>query len=256
MNMLHALIYGIVEGITEFLPISSTGHLMLTAKILQSGQTDFLKTFEVAIQCGAILAVVVLYWKTFIKSRAVWQRIMVAFIPTAIIGAVLYKVIKKVFLGSTDIVLWSLFIGGIALIVFEMFHKERGDALESIEAVTMRQAVIIGLFQSLAVVPGVSRAAATIVGGLCVGLRRKTIVEFSFLLAVPTMAAATALDLFKSAQSFTYDQAVFLSIGFIASFAVAVVAIRFLLAFIKRHNFIPFGVYRMVVAVIFWFFVR
>jgi undecaprenyl-diphosphatase len=168
----------------------------------------------------------------------------------------LYKVIKKVFLGSTDIVLWSLFIGGIALIVFEMFHRERGDALESIEAVTVRQAVIIGLFQSLAVVPGVSRAAATIVGGLCVGLRRKTIVEFSFLLAVPTMAAATALDLFKSAQSFTYDQAVFLSIGFIASFAVAVVAIRFLLAFIKRHNFIPFGVYRMVVAVIFWFFVR
>jgi undecaprenyl-diphosphatase len=256
MNMLHALIYGVVEGITEFLPISSTGHLMLTAKILQSGQTDFLKTFEVAIQCGAILAVVVLYWKTFIKSWAVWQRIMVAFIPTAIIGAVLYKVIKKVFLGSTDIVLWSLFIGGIALIVFEMFHRERGDALESIEAVTVRQAVIIGLFQSLAVVPGVSRAAATIVGGLCVGLRRKTIVEFSFLLAVPTMAAATALDLFKSAQSFTYDQAVFLSIGFIASFAVAVVAIRFLLAFIKRHNFIPFGVYRMVVAVIFWFFVR
>lgn len=256
MNMLHALIYGIVEGITEFLPVSSTGHLMLTARVLQSGQTDFLKTFEVAIQCGAILAVVVLYWKTFIKSWAVWQRILVAFIPTAVIGAVLYKIIKKVFLGNTDIVLWSLFLGGIALIVFEMFHKERADALESMEAVTMRQAVIIGLFQSLAVVPGVSRAAATIVGGLCVGLRRKTIVEFSFLLAVPTMAAATALDLFKNAKSFTADQAVFLAIGLVASFAVAVVAIRFLLAFIKRHNFIPFGVYRMVVAVLFWFFAR
>lgn len=256
MDIMHAVVLGIVEGITEFLPISSTGHLMLTGKILDIAQTEFFKSFEVAIQLGAILSVVVLYWNTVSKSIAVWVRIMAAFIPTAIVGALMYKVIKKLLLGNTDIVLWSLFIGGIVLIIFELVHKEDPKAVGSIESMTIPQAVIIGLWQSVSVVPGVSRAAATIVGGLFVGLRRKTIVEFSFLLAIPTMAAATFLDLFKSAHRFTSSQFLFLAVGFIVSFLVALAAIRFLVAFIKKHDFIPFGIYRVLVAVIFWFFIR
>ncbi|HRZ15026.1 MAG TPA: undecaprenyl-diphosphatase UppP [Candidatus Omnitrophota bacterium] len=256
MNVIHALIYGIVEGITEFLPVSSTGHLILTARLLHASQTEFLKTFEVVIQLGAILSVVALYGKTLLKSREVWKRILVAFVPTACIGALLYKVIKRVFLASDDIVLWSLLIGGIILIVFELLHREKPRAAEALTAISFKQAVIIGLFQSLAVIPGVSRAAATIVGGLCVGLKRKTIVEFSFLLAIPTMLAAAVLDLTKTAGTFTVEQAGFLATGFVVSFVVAIAAIRGLTAFIKKHNFIPFGIYRIAVALVFWWLVK
>jgi undecaprenyl-diphosphatase len=152
-------------------------------------------------------------------------------------------------------VLWSLFIGGLFLIIFELFYRQKEEAIEEISAISYRQALIVGLFQSVAMIPGVSRAAATIIGGLVVGLKRKTIVEFSFFLAIPTMLAATALDLFKSAQIFKLEQFVFLGEGFIVSFVVAIIAIKFLLVFIKRHSFISFGVYRIIIALVFWFIV-
>ena len=256
MNMLHAFIFGIVEGITEFLPISSTGHLMLTAKILQISQSEFVKSFEIAIQLGAILSVVVLYWQRLVRGFEIWKRLFVAFIPAALIGAVLYKTIKRYLMGSNNVVLWSLFLGGIFLIIFELLYREKPSAVDDLEAISYPKALIIGLFQSVAMIPGVSRAAATIIGGLVVGLKRKTIVEFSFLLAIPTMLAATALDLFKSADVFKPGQFVLLGVGFFVSFAVAIVAIKFLLAFIKRHNFISFGVYRIIVALAFWFIVK
>ncbi|MBP7215860.1 MAG: undecaprenyl-diphosphatase UppP [Candidatus Omnitrophica bacterium] len=256
MNFLHALIFGIVEGITEFLPISSTGHLMLTAKALGLAQTEFLKSFEIAIQLGAILAVVVLYRKKFLQGLQIWKTILVAFLPTAVIGFVLYKILKQYLLSNHSIVIWSLFIGGILLIIFELLYKEKKHCCDSIEAVSFRQAFFIGLFQSLAIIPGVSRAAATIIGGLTLGLKRKTIVEFSFLLAVPTMLAATIFDLSRSAHDFSVLQFSSLAIGFGVSFLVALTAIALLLRFIKNHSFILFGIYRIAIAVLCWFFLR
>lgn len=256
MNLLQVLIFGVVEGITEFLPVSSTGHLILTAHLLNFKQTEFLKSFEIAIQLGAILAVVVLYWKTLVKGGKIWKRIFVAFLPTACIGLILYKLIKKFLLGSNAVVLWSLFIGGILLIIFELFYREKTDAVDTMGQISYKQSFYIGLFQSIAMIPGISRSAATIIGGLSLGLKRRTIVEFSFLLAVPTMLAATALDLAKSANTFSASQFFLLFAGFGVSFAVAAAAIKLLLHFIKRHNFILFGVYRIGIAVLFWFVLK
>jgi undecaprenyl-diphosphatase len=256
MNILHVVIFGIVEGITEFLPISSTGHLMLTSKLLHLAQSEFMKSFEIAIQLGALLSVVVLYWPRLVKSCEIWKRLLVAFLPAALIGAVMYKLIKRYLLVNNGVVLWSLFLGGLFLIIFELIHREKENAVDDLSSVSYSQALIIGLFQSVAMVPGVSRAAATIIGGLVVGLKRKTIVEFSFLLAIPTMLAATVFDLVNSAQVFKPDQFLSLGIGFIVSFAVAIAAIKFLLSFIKRHSFIFFGIYRVVIASAFWFIVK
>lgn len=248
MIFFHSVILGIVEGITEFLPISSTGHLILTSKILRLETTDFLKSFEIAIQLGAILAVVFLYWRSFFVKFEVLKKVVVAFIPTALLGLIFYKIIKQFLLGSEQVVLWALFLGGIFLIIFEFFYREKQDAVENIEKISWRQAIVIGLFQSLAMVPGVSRSAATIIGGLALGLKRKTIVEFSFLLAVPTMAAATGLDLIKSGGTFSLDQFWVIAVGFVCSFITALIAIKFLLNFIKNHSFIAFGVYRVILA--------
>lgn len=242
----------LVEGITEFLPISSTGHLILTAQSLGLAQTDFLKTFEISIQLGAILSVVVLYWRQLLVDFRVLARVAAAFIPTAVLGLAFYKIIKNYLLTSSVIVLWSLLLGGLALIVFELVHKEKDDAIEDLGSIPFGTSLLIGLFQAVAMVPGVSRSAATIVGGLALGLKRKTIVEFSFLLAVPTMAAATGLDLMKNAGSFSASQMVFLSIGFVLSFISALAAVKFLLQFIKNHTFISFGVYRVALSIAFW----
>ncbi len=256
MSYTDALILGIVEGITEFLPISSTGHLMLAAHLLKLSQTEFLKSFEISIQLGAILSVVVLYARKFLLDMEVIKRILAAFIPTAILGLILYKIVKNVFLNSTSIVLWALLIGGILLIIFEKIHKEDEKAIEDIKTIPYSKAFLIGAFQSIAMVPGVSRAAATILGGLLLGLKRKTIVEFSFLLAVPTMLAATALDLYKNIDSFSSAQIDVLLIGAGVSFIVALLSIKFLLYFIKNHNFIGFGVYRILAALLFWIFLK
>ena len=254
MNTFHAFIFGIVEGLTEFLPISSTGHLILTEKLMGLVHNDFIGSFEIAIQLGAILAVVCLYWKKLVLDWEIMKRIAVAFIPTAILGLAFYKIIKKVLLGSENVVLWSLLVGGIIIIVFEMLHKERDSDIEEIKDLSFRKSFMIGVFQSFAMIPGVSRSAATIIGGLSLGLKRRTIVEFSFLLAVPTMAAATALDLIKSATSFTVTQLDLLAVGFVVSFFVAMVAIKFLLHFVKNHNFIVFGIYRIMIAGLFLIF--
>jgi undecaprenyl-diphosphatase len=151
-------------------------------------------------------------------------------------------------------VLWSLFLGGIFLIVFEIFHRHREEQIDDLASIPYPTALLIGLFQSVAMVPGVSRSAATIVGGLILGLKRRTIVEFSFLLAVPTMLAATCLDLYKNAGSFSVEQMGFLAVGFVVSFIAALVGIKFLLNFIKHHTFIPFGIYRVAIVLLFWVF--
>jgi undecaprenyl-diphosphatase len=251
MSFIDAFILGIVEGVSEFLPISSTGHLVLASSLLNIANSDFLKTFEIVIQLGAILAVVVLYWRSFFNIELL-KRLIVGFIPTGIIGLALYKIVKTYLLGNNAVVLWALALGGVALIAFELWHKEHEDATSDVLNISYRQAALVGLFQAIAIIPGVSRSAATIVGGLLLGIKRATIVEFSFLLAVPTMVAATGLDLVKSAPLFSGADISALAIGLVTSFIVALVAIRWLLAYIRTHSFIPFGIYRIVVALLFF----
>ncbi len=252
LALLHAGILGIVEGFTEFLPISSTAHLILASNILKIAQTDYQKSFEIIIQLGAILAVIFLYWRSFLNLE-ILKRIIVAFIPTGIVGLTFYKIVKTYFLGNTSIVLWSLALGGLCLIIFERFFKEKKEEID-VTAISYLQCIKIGFFQSIAIIPGVSRSAATILGGLSLGIPRKTIVEFSFLLAVPTMLAATGLDLLKNASSFNGSQFQFLTIGFILAFITAIISIRFLLNFIKNKNFTWFGVYRIVLVGLFLIF--
>jgi len=251
MDILHALVLGIIEGITEFLPVSSTGHLILAGELLKIPSTDFQKSFDIIIQLGAILSVIVLYFKTLWDIEMI-KKLIVAFIPTGVIGLAFYHVVKTYLIGNHTVVLWSLLLGGIALIAFELWHKESSTATTDIANISYQQAALIGVFQSLAIIPGLSRSASTIVGGLLLGLSRTTIVEFSFLLAVPTMLAASGLDLVKNASSFSMDQFGVLAVGFITSFVVAILSIKFLLGFIKKHNFIPFGIYRILAAVLFW----
>jgi undecaprenyl-diphosphatase len=261
LSLLHTLILGAVEGITEFLPISSTAHLILVSDLLHISQTEFQKSFEIIIQLGAILAVFVLYWRSFLVNFQTLKRVTVAFIPTGVIGLLLYKVVKHYLLGNTNVVLLSMFIGGILIIAFELFKKEvddlnSGETSFDINNISYSQCLLIGLFQAIAIIPGVSRSAATILGGLWLGIKRRTIVEFSFLLALPTMAAATGLDLLKNYQEFTSDQFSSLSLGFVVSFIVAIFSIKFLLRYIKRHDFKAFGVYRIVVAILFFLLLK
>ncbi len=269
MEYSHALILALVEGITEFLPISSTGHLILSSKVLGIEQTEFVKSFEIIIQLGAIFAVIFLYHKTLLTNSAVWKRIIIAFLPSAVFGLVFYQLIKQVLLGNTYVTLVALFVGGIVLITLELFYKEKDlpaarlpvgqgrqeHHAEKIEDISLQKALAIGLCQSLAMIPGVSRAAATIIGALFLGARRKTAVEFSFLLAIPTMFAASTLDIIKTNFSFSSYEYSLLAVGFIGSFIVAILAIKFFLQFIKNHTFIPFGVYRIVLALLFWIFI-
>jgi undecaprenyl-diphosphatase len=252
MDFITAFILGIVQGISEFLPISSTGHMILASHLMGLKHTEFLKSFEIAIQVGTILSVVVLYWRSLLVDFEVIKRLVVAFIPTGVLGLTLYKLIKGYLLGSETVVLCSLLIGGIFIIAFEYWYREKEDATSEIREISYKNAVIIGLFQSIAMIPGVSRSASTILGGLWLGLKRKTIVEFTFLLAVPTMLAATGYDLIKSGSQFSFDQIQYLLVGFVTAFVVALLTIKFLLQFIKTHTFIPFGIYRIVL-VVFWF---
>jgi undecaprenyl-diphosphatase len=253
MDLFSALILGIVEGVTEFLPVSSTGHLILASKLMGIEQTDVHKTFEVVIQLGSILAVIFAFKEKIFHSIELWKRLIVGFIPTAILGFTLYKIIKSLFAPET--VAYMLIIGGIVFIVIEKFYKEKEHHVAHVEEVTYKQAFAIGLFQSLAMVPGTSRSGATIIGGLLIGLKRKTATEFSFLLAVPTMLAATAYDILKHHSEFDFSDAQALGVGFVTAFIVALLIIKWFLAFIKKHTFIPFGVYRIVVGLVFLMFV-
>lgn len=253
MSIIQAVIISVIEGITEFLPISSTGHMILASDLMNISQSDFVKSFEIIIQLGAILAVVFIYRKKIYAGIPFWTKILAAFIPTAFIGFAFYKVVKNYFIGNTAVVLISLLLGGIALILLEkIFANKVGEGL-TINDLSVKNSFLIGIIQSLSVIPGVSRSAATIFGGLIAGLGRKEAVEFSFLLAIPTMFAATGLDLLKSGHSFTRSQTFVLTVGFLGAFITAVGAIRFLLNFVKNHSFIPFGIYRILLAVFGWF---
>jgi undecaprenyl-diphosphatase len=254
LDAFHSVILGIVEGITEFLPVSSTAHLILASRALHIGETEFLKSFEIIIQLGAILSVVVLYWRKFLDIE-VLKKLVVAVFPTGVIGLTVYKAIKGYLLGNVMVVLIALIVGGVALIVFERF--DRGVEREvDFKEITYRKAFLIGLFQAIAVIPGVSRSAATIVGGSLIGVGKRTIVEFSFMLAVPTMLAASGLELIKNRSALHGNMPV-LAIGFVVSFITAILAIKSFLSYIKKRDFSLFGWYRIALAIVFFLaFVR
>ncbi len=252
MDYFEVLILSIVEGISEFLPISSTGHLVLVSDLLNIPQTDFVKSFEIIIQLGAILAVVVLYFKKLTENLKLWRIILTAFLPTAVIGFLLYTLVKNYLLGNSLITVSAIFLGGVILIILELLFKEMDHHVGELEKVNYKQAFLVGLFQSVSIIPGVSRAAASIIGGLFVGLKRKVAVEFSFLLAIPTMFAATSLDLVKSNFNFSMNEIFLLTTGMITSFIVALVVVKWFLKYIQNHNFIIFGIYRIILAIAFW----
>ena len=247
MTFLQALVLGIVEGITEFLPISSTAHLILANRALGIAETEFVKSFDIIIQLGAILSVVVLYWKKF-WNVDVLAKLAVAFVPTGIIGLTVYKAVKGYLFENVLVIVAALVVGGVLLILFDRRRVEVGDEIDFSE-ITYRRALLVGLFQALAMIPGTSRSAATIIGGSLLGISRRTIVEFSFMLAVPTMLAASLYDLYKSHDAIAQDVPA-LAVGFVVSFLMAIVAIKSFLAVIKKRSFAAFGAYRIVLGVV------
>lgn len=255
MNLFEAIILAVVEGITEFLPISSTGHLILTARLLGIEQTEFVKSFEIIIQLGAILAVVVLYFHLFLKNKNIWKTLLIAFLPSMVVGLAFYKIIKSVFFGNPYITLIALFVGGIVILLLEKKYTTMKSNTDTVGTITNKQALLIGLCQSLSVIPGVSRAGATILGGMYVGLKRTTAVEFSFLLAAPTMLAASTLDLTESYRLFRPGDVFLLSVGFLVAFVVALFTMKWLLAFVRTNTLSPFGVYRIILSIVYYFLI-
>jgi len=253
LSVLEAVILGIVEGLTEFLPVSSTGHLILVSHLLGIKQTEAHKTFEVVIQLGSILAVVFLYKEKLMRDFELWKRLIVAFIPTGTLGFVLYKLIKSLF--SPSVVAYMLIIGGVVFIIVELLYPKMKHDIKDVDQIPYSKAFLIGVFQSLAMIPGTSRSGATIIGGLLLGLDRKTAAEFSFLLAIPTMFAATGYDIMKNYQHFQVENWLNLMVGFITAFIFALLAVKLFLGFVKRFSFIPFGIYRIIIGIVFLLFV-
>ena len=250
--LLLVILLGIVEGVTEYLPVSSTGHLILATELLGFDAAAW-AVFNIAIQPGAILAVVVLYWRTFFEvivglfhrspsALAFVRNILLAFFPAAVLGVALGDYIEML-LGNAVVVGWALIIGGIAILVVERFARPQDCG--GVAAVSMRQSAMIGLVQCLAMIPGVSRSGATILGAMSFGVDRKTAAEFSFFLAVPTLSGATALQLFKHWDDIPTDQFAWIGLGSLVSFIVAVIVVRAFMAIVTRYGFAPFAWYRI-----------
>lgn len=249
MDIFQAIIIGIIEGFTEFLPISSTGHMIVASEFLGVPQDSLTKAYEVIIQFAAILAVMLVYKeKITFKKIDLWQKLFVAFLPLAIVGFIFKDQIKTLF--TVEIVAWMFIIGGVVFLVLEYFYKEKEWHISDVEKVTYKQALWVGLAQIFSLIPGTSRAGATIVGGLLVGMDRKSSAEFSFLLAIPVMAAVTGYDLLKHYQDFADANWSAFIAGFIAAFIVAYLTIKLFLAFIQRFTFVAFGIYRIIFGVI------
>lgn len=254
MTLFDSLILGALEGVTEFLPISSTGHLILASQLLGLEQTAAHKAFEVSIQLGSILAVLFLYAKDLIRDKSLWIKLAVAFLPTGILGFLFYKHIKALF--GVETVSIMLIAGGIVFLIIEYFRRDKAiDEGKDLSELTIKEALTIGFFQSLSMVPGTSRSGATLIGGLFMGLNRKSAAEFSFLLAIPTMFIATAYDLIKHRHELVVDDWSMLIVAFITAFIFAFVTVKAFVGFVSRHTFVPFAIYRIIVGVIFFYFV-
>lgn len=246
MNLIQAIILAIIEGLTEFLPISSTGHMIIASAVMGINNLEFTKIFTVNIQFGAILSVVVLYFRRFFQSVDFYVKLFVAFIPAAIFGLLLGDLIDQL-LENVAVVAVSLLLGGVVLLFIDKFFQQ---ANQDIDSVDYRKAFTIGLFQCLALVPGVSRSAATIIGGMAQNLTRKAAAEFSFFLAVPTMFAASGYKLLKDYEYIQPQDIQILLIGNVVAFIVAMLAIRFFINFLTKYGFKLFGYYRIALGLL------
>lgn len=273
IEILKSCLFGIVEGITEWLPISSTGHLILVEEFVKFKEVspEFWEMFQVVIQFGAILAVVMLYWNKIwpfttkkeeaIKPKGIlsyfnkdimnlWFKILVACVPAAVIGLLFDEVFEKLFYNPVCIAI-ALIVFGIAFIVVERWNQNRKNSIEKNSQITYKHAIIIGIFQLLAAIfPGTSRSGATIIGGLLIGLSRANAAEFTFYLAIPTMFGASLLKLVKFGLAFTGIEIAVLLIGMLVSFLVSIFVIKFLMDYIKKHDFKVFGYYRIILGII------
>lgn len=253
MNILQTIILAIIEGLTEFLPVSSTGHMILASAAMNIHGNEFVKTFEVAIQLGAILAIALMYIRRFFQSIDIYLKLLTAFIPTAIVGFLAYEVIKG-YLFNPVVVATSLIIGGVILIWVDNEVVARKSVYARPEDISYKNAFFIGLFQCLSMIPGTSRAAATIIGGVFNGFDKKQATEFSFLLAIPTMMAATGYDLLKTPIEFTNQQFMLLGIGLVVAFISAWIAVKIFLKIVENYGFKHFGYYRILIGLAFLIF--
>ena len=249
MDIFQAIIIGIIEGFTEFLPISSTGHMIVASKFLGIEQDTVTKAYEVIIQFAAILAIMLIYKeKISLKKISLWMKLFIAFLPLAIVGFIFKDQIKTLF--NVETVAWMFIIGGVIFLIVEYFYKEKQHTVTDVEEVSYTQALWVGFAQIFSLVPGTSRAGATIIGGLLSGLDRKTSSDFSFLLAIPVMGAVTAYDLLKHYKEFADANWIAFAIGFIVAFIVAYITVKLFLVFIQKFSFVPFGIYRIIFGVI------
>ncbi len=249
MDIFQAVIIGIIEGFTEFLPISSTGHMIVASKFLGVAENDLTKAYEVIIQFAAILAVILIYReKITFKKIDLWMKLLLAFLPLAIVGFIFKDTIKSLF--NVEVVAWMFIIGGIIFLVVEYFYREKPTHIRDVEKTSWSQAFWIGIAQIFSLIPGTSRAGATIIGGLLVGLDRKASAEFSFLLAIPVMAAVSGYDLLKHYHEFAHANWGAFLIGFLVAFVVAYATIKLFLAFLQRFTFVAFGIYRIVFGIL------
>lgn len=254
MTILDSILLGIIEGFTEFLPISSTGHLIVASEFLNIDQNNVTKAYEVIIQFAAILAVVLNYKEKFsIEKIELWKKIILSFIPIGLVGFIFASQIKAMF--NIQIVAIMFIIGGIIFLIAEKYYKEDEKKITNIEEISYKQALYIGLAQITALIPGTSRAGSTILGAMFVGLSRKASAEFSFLLALPVMCATTAYDLLKHYNDFTNANLLVLGIGFVIAFIVAYITIKLFLKFLEKFTFVAFGIYRIIFGTILliWF---
>jgi undecaprenyl-diphosphatase len=253
MTLFQSIIIAIIEGLTEFLPISSTGHMILASAAMGIHEDEFVKTFEVFIQLGAILAIALMYIKRFFKSIDIYLKLFAAFLPTGIIGLLAYDYIKA-YLFNPIVVSVSLILGGIFLIFIDKKVINSETKLAEVEQLSYKNAFLIGLCQCLSMIPGTSRAAATIIGGVFNGLDKKQATEFSFLLAVPTMMAAGGYDLLKSDLAFSSEQITMLGVGSLVAFVSAWIAVKLFIKYVSNHGFTAFGYYRIALGVLFLIF--
>lgn len=250
MSYIQALIIAIIEGLTEFLPISSTGHMILASSLMNVNDPRFTETFEIVIQLGAILAVLFLYIKRFFVGINIYIKLCIAFLPTGVIGLLAYKTIKH-YLFNPYTVSISLIVGGVVLLLLDKWSEEKKSVYKEIEDISYVDAFKIGLIQCISMIPGVSRAAATIFGGIFSGFNRQQAAEFSFLLAIPTMFAASGYDLLKEKDNIHKDDITILLFGGAIAFIVAVIAVKAFVAFLNKNGFKSFGYYRIALGVLF-----
>jgi len=254
MEIIHAVILGIIEGITEFLPISSTGHLIIASDLMGLPQSKANTAFEVIIQLSAILAVVANYKDKFQpKHFELWLKVFIAFVPIAAIGLLFSDQIKALF--SVQVVATMFIIGGLIFLVVEYFQKETSPKTLDVEDISFSQAAWIGVAQVFALIPGTSRAGSTIIGALLVGLSRKASAEFSFLLALPVLAAASGYDLVKHYDEFAGERMMPLMVGFLVSFIVAFLTMKLFIHFLERFTFVAFGIYRILFGIVLFYFI-